>query len=83
MTSHLDSWLFLVSFPQSYKMSAKRKSMTSPGGSAKKQRKAIDLEMKMKIINDYEAESYTQDPYPYKAFNFLAVISLTRALYSS
>ncbi|XP_059583646.1 tigger transposable element-derived protein 1-like [Alligator mississippiensis] len=36
-------------------MSAKRKSMTSPGGSAKKQRKAIDLEMKMKIINDYEA----------------------------
>ncbi|XP_059580411.1 tigger transposable element-derived protein 1-like [Alligator mississippiensis] len=36
-------------------MSVKRKSMTSPGGSAKKQRKAIDLEMKMKIINDYEA----------------------------
>ncbi|XP_006025615.1 tigger transposable element-derived protein 1-like [Alligator sinensis] len=36
-------------------MSAKRKSMTSPGGSTKKQRKAIDLEMKMKIINDYEA----------------------------
>ncbi|KYO26331.1 hypothetical protein Y1Q_0005051 [Alligator mississippiensis] len=29
--------------------------MTPPGGSAKKQRKAIDLEMKMKIINDYEA----------------------------
>ena len=29
--------------------------MTSPGGSAKKQRNAIDLEMKMKIINDYEA----------------------------
>ncbi|XP_018424936.1 PREDICTED: CENPB DNA-binding domain-containing protein 1 [Nanorana parkeri] len=34
-------------------MSSKRKS--SPGESSKKQRKAIDLDMKVKIINDYEA----------------------------
>nr|XP_020665086.1 tigger transposable element-derived protein 1 [Pogona vitticeps]XP_020665087.1 tigger transposable element-derived protein 1 [Pogona vitticeps] len=36
-------------------MSAKRKNMTSPRGSTKIRRKAIDLEMKMKIINEYEA----------------------------
>lgn len=36
-------------------MSTKRKNMTVPGGSEKKQRKVIDFEMKMKIIKDYEA----------------------------
>lgn len=36
-------------------MSTKRKSTISPEGSGKKQRKVIDLEMKMKIINDYDA----------------------------
>lgn len=35
-------------------MSTKRKNITAPGGCEKKKRKAIDLEMKMKIINDYE-----------------------------
>ena len=36
-------------------MSAKRKNTTSSLGIAKNRRKAIDLEMKMKIINDFEA----------------------------
>ena len=41
----------------SIKMSGKRKSVESPAGSsAKKQRKAIDIEMKMKIIKEQVAE---------------------------
>lgn len=36
-------------------MSAKRKNMTSSEGSAINKRKAIDLEIKMKIIQEYEA----------------------------
>lgn len=36
-------------------MSEKRKGMTSPPENPKKHRKAIDLQLKMKVINEFEA----------------------------
>lgn len=36
-------------------MSGKRKSTSQAEGSSKKQRKAIDLDMKIKVIKDYDA----------------------------